>query len=138
MKDQLDNYLPDVSMNSEPSKEEFDAFTGNVGDIPHEDYLRFMKAHDGGEGPVGAKSFVAIWPLKEVMIASDQAGVPKWAPGLLLFAGDGGDKAYAFDKHNAKWPIVSVSLTSMSRDEMELVAETFSEFIRRLSSDELW
>jgi hypothetical protein len=130
--------LPRATMNPPCSPKELGGFLKYVGAIPHPDYLAFMKAHNGCAGPAGTKSYVTIWPLEEVTRASDEAGVPNWAPGLLLFAGDGGDRSYAFDRSNPCWPIVSVSLSSMSRTEMEFIASTFSDFIRRVAADELW
>jgi hypothetical protein len=75
--------------------------------------------------------------LGEVVTATAEAGTPEFASGLLLFGGDGGDTAYAFDRHDPGWPIVAISLSSMSRKQMKPLAPTFSKFIERLTGDEL-
>jgi hypothetical protein len=108
-----------------------------AGPNPHEDYLSLMREHDGFDGPLGKASYLGLWPLDESISGTEVSGTTEFAPGLLLFAGDGGDTAYAFDRQNPGWPIVAVSLTDLSRDQMQFVAATFTEFLRRMSSDEL-
>lgn len=141
MNDDLDKLLPDVVMRSPYPATEVDEliadFVGEVGPIPHHDYLEFIRRHAGGDGPVGSNSYITIWPLEEVISGTEETGAPELAPGLLLFAGDGGDTAYAFDRQDPKWPIVSVPLVGLSRKELKFVAPTFSEFIKRLAADEL-
>lgn len=133
----LDSLLPEVTMRSPLSSGEMEDFVKKAGKVPHQDYLDFMKRHNGCDGPVGKESYVRIWTLSHVLTGTAEAGTGEFAPGLLLFGGDGGDTAYAFDRCDPDWPIVSVSLSAMSRDEMQPVAKTFSEFIRRLAADEL-
>jgi hypothetical protein len=141
MPNELDELLPEVTMRPayppEEAEELFADFIGEVGDIPHKDYLEFMRRHNGGDGAVGQKGYITIWPLEEVILATEKAGANEFAPGLLLFAGDGGGTAYAFDRQDPRWPIVEVELVSISRKEMKFVALTFSEFIRRLAADKV-
>jgi len=141
MRNELDDLLPEVKMRPPYPVEEIDElfadFVDEVGDIPHKDYLAFMRRHNGGDGPVGHDGYVTIWPLEEVISGTEEAGTPEFAPGLLLFAGDGGNEAFAFDRHDPSWPIVSVPLVGLSRKEMKFVASTFSEFIKRLAADEV-
>ena len=141
MVNDIDNLLPEVVMRPPFPAEEIDElfadFITEVGKIPHQDYLLFMRRHNGADGPVGQRGYVTIWPLEEVIMATEKAGTNEFAPGLLLFAGDGGGTAYAFDRQDPRWPIVQVELVSMSREEMKPVAATFTEFIRKLANDEL-
>lgn len=141
MTTELDSMLPEVTMRpSLPPKESDELiaeFIAEVGSMPHQDYLGFMRAHNGCDGPVGERGVISIWPLEEVISATESYSVEEFAPGLLLFAGDGGGTGYAFDREDPRWPIVEVELVSMSRDEMKFVAATFAEFIRKLSNDEV-
>lgn len=141
MQTQLEALLHDVTMRppypTQDVEELIADFVEEVGNIPHTDYLEFMRRHAGCDGPVGRRGYLTLWPLDEVVSATEEARASEFAPGLLLFAGDGGDGAYAFDRQDPRWPIVSVPLVGLSRKEMKFVALTFSEFIRRLIADEL-
>ena len=141
MATELDALLPEVKMRPPFPADEVDElvadFIAEVGPIPHRDYLAFMREHNGCDGPVGREGNISIWPLEEVISATEGYHADEFAPGLLLFAGDGGGTAYAFDRQDPRWPIVEVELVSMSRKEMKFVAPTFSEFIRLLADDEV-
>ncbi len=141
MATELDSLLPEVTMRPpfppDEVNELFADFIAEVGPVPHQDYLSFMRQHNGCDGPVGKKGVISIWPLEEVISATEGYHADEFAPGLLLFAGDGGGTAYAFDRQDARWPIVEVELVSMSRKEMKFAASTFSEFIRKLANDEV-
>jgi hypothetical protein len=137
MNAELDDLLPELKMRPPSSSEEMATFLAYAGDVPQKDYLEFMRRHNGGDGPVGNDSYLRIWTLDSVAIRTEDSGASEFAPGLLLFGGDGGDLAYAFDRQDPQWPIVSVSLTSMSRDEMKKIAGTFSEFISKLAEDKI-
>ena len=112
-------------------------FVHEVGPIPHQDYLDFMRRHAGGAGPAGSKSYITLWPLEEIVSAAKELGTEEYAPGLLLFGGDGGNEGFAFDRRGAGWPIVSVPLIGLSRKEAQYIAATFTEFIKLLAKDGL-
>lgn len=137
----LEALLPEVTMRPAYPPQDVDQlvadFVAEVGCIPHQDYLGFMRRHAGCDGPVGRRGYLTLWPLDEVISANEEACTAEFAPGLLVFAGDGGDEAYAFDRQTAGWPIVTVPLVGLSRKEMKPVASTFSEFIRKLAKDEV-
>lgn len=141
MEHELDKLLPEVKMRPAYPPDEVEElvsdFIAEVGDIPHRDYLDFMRRHAGCDGPIGKDGYVRIWPLENVVLRTEQAEVDEFAPGLLLFAGDGGGEAYAFDRQAPGWPIVSVPLVGLSRKEMKFVASTFADFIRKLANDEV-
>ena len=139
MNDDLDRLLPEVQMRGAFPADEIDElfsdFIGEVGDVPHRDYLEFMRRHNGCDGPTGRSGYIRIWPLEDVILWTEQTD--EFAPGLLLFAGDGGGEAYAFDRQTPEWPIVAVPLVGLSRKEMKFVAPTFAEFISKLANDEV-
>jgi hypothetical protein len=141
MATELDSLLPEVKMRAPlplgEVDEVFTDFIAEVGPMPHKDYLAFMRAHNGCDGPVGKEGVISIWPLEDVVSGTEGYNVEEFAPGLLLFAGDGGGTGYAFDRQDPRWPVVEVELVSISRDEMKFVAPTFSEFIRKLANDEV-
>jgi hypothetical protein len=129
----LESHMPDALFESPCTAEAMNDFLAYVGPVPHDDYLAFMERHNGCEGPIGKWGFLRIWSLNEAVVGTEDAGTAQFAPELLLFADAGGDTVCAFDRQDSSWPIVSVSLTSMSRNEMEFVAASFTEFIERLA-----
>jgi hypothetical protein len=119
MPTELDALMPAVTMRPpfppDEAAELFGDFIAEVGPIPHNDYLAFMREHNGCDGPVGQEGNISIWPLEEVISATEGYHVSEFAPGLLLFGSDGGNEAYAFDRQDPRWPIVSVPLVGLSR-----------------------
>jgi hypothetical protein len=59
MATELDALLPEVEMRPSFAPDEVDEmfadFIAEVGPIPHQDYLAFMRAPNGCDGPVGQK-----------------------------------------------------------------------------------
>lgn len=59
------------------------------------DYVKFMLSADGAEWPVGTSSYLAIWSAEEVITLNEAYSVDECAPGILLFASDGGTQGTA-------------------------------------------
>jgi len=97
-----------------------------------EAYVRFMLMMDGGEGPIGASSYLVLWPVEELAENNRQCGVEEWVPGLLLFGSDGGGEAYGFDTRNSQWQVVEVPSVGMSWEDAISMARTFREFLEKL------
>jgi hypothetical protein len=138
MTSDLTSALPQCKWNPPPVPEVYNDFIRTFGDIPHTDYLDFMLKHDGGGGPAGRTCYLILTPLDEIAADTERSGAPIFAPGLLLFGGDGGGEAYAFDRKDPRWPIVAVPLVGLSRKELKPIASTFTEFVQKLASDEVW
>jgi len=134
----IDRLLPEVTMRLPCPLNEMAEFQKLVGRIPHHDYLDFMSRHNGCDGPVGKDGYICLWPIEEVVSGTEQAGAAEFAPDLLLFGGDGGNEAFAFDRQDSQWPIVMVPLVGLSRKDMRFVAATFGDFLHRLATDKLW
>ena len=94
-----------------------------------------MRLHDGGEGPIGAQGYLILWPLLETIENTEGYEVEQVQKGLLLFATDGGDTAYAFDRVDPDWAVVEVSLSSASPEDVEFYARNFAEFVVRLARE---
>lgn len=134
----IEQLLSEATMRPPCPPNEMAEFQKLVGPIPHQDYLDFMAKHNGCDGPVGEEGYVRIWPLGNVLARTDELDAAEFAPGLLLFGGDGGNEAFAFDRQDPQWPIVMVPLVGLSRKDMRFVAATFSDFVRRLAADDFW
>ena len=98
-----------------------------------EQYRAFMRISNGAEGFIADRSYISIWPLEEVKSLNEAYAVNEFAPGLLLFASDGGDTAYAFDMRSHLMPIVKIPFVGMSLEAVESCASTLLEFLKHLA-----
>lgn len=133
----LETLLPHVTMHPPASAQAIADFVARCGTVPHRDYLEFMATHNGCDGPVGQEFYLRIWPMEIALARTEACCTAEFAPGLLLFAGDGGDTVYAFDRQDPRWPIVEVSMSALSRTEMTVVAQSFTEFLKKAAAAEL-
>jgi hypothetical protein len=92
------------------------------------DYEQFLRRFNGGEGFI-KDSYLILWKAEELGPFNIDYEVDKYAPGLFLFASDGGGGGYAFDRRSSLLPIVSVSFIGMSLAEARPVADTFASFL---------
>ena len=98
-----------------------------------DDYRTFIRLSNGAEGSIGRDGYIALWSLDEVIELNELCNVKKFAPGLILFGGDGGGEAFAFDARYGSMPIVQVAYVGMSLDPNELIAlaPTFLTFLQQ-------
>lgn len=94
-----------------------------------EDYLTFMRTSDGGDGDVGER-WVEIWPVRRVL---DQLASPPAYEGVVLFAGDGANTVFGFDRFR-DGQIVEGDWIGLNRDELILHGDSFTDFLRSLAS----
>lgn len=85
------------------------------------DYADFLKEHNGGEGFIG-ESYIIFFKAEELVEFNREYEVEKYAPGILLFASNGGGEAYGFDTHEVEMPIVRIPFIFMERQSAETIA----------------
>jgi len=85
-----------------------------------------MASSDGGDGDVG-DGWIEIWPVSRVLSELDSG--PRYE-GVLLFAGDGANTVYGFDRDGA---VVEGDWIGLNRDEL-IHHGSFPEFLRSLAS----
>lgn len=97
-----------------------------------EDYLLFLQQANDGEGFIGPKAYLILWPVEQLVDINNSYRVSEYAAGLFVFGSDGGSKAFAFDMRTAEMPIVSVPFVGMDLGAIRLQAPTFHAFLERL------
>ena len=97
-----------------------------------EQYKEFLRLHNGGEGPVGKYGYIAIFGSQELLRSNGEETLNEYPPELFYFASDRGGMLYAFDRSIEQHPIVELPCDSIDQDDVETVAETFTDFIRYL------
>lgn len=100
------------------------------------EYVEFMLTSNGGEGTIGTTSYLALWPIQDIIPRNEGCGVEEFIPKLLLFGSDGAEMAYAFDKREQPMPIVEHPFDSIHIEESKRCADTFVEFLRYLYEQE--
>jgi len=97
-----------------------------------EDYLRFLKLSNGGEGELGVEpGWFVLWLAETVIENNDGYEVHKWIPGFFGFGSNGGGELLAFDTRTAQpWKIYMIPFIPMEETEAILVAESFADFIK--------
>jgi hypothetical protein len=95
---------------------------GELGAQVPDDYLAFLSAHDGGEGPVGV-----LDPAPEVGRGADLYPELEHLREFVIFGSDGGGEAFAFtaDGHVVVVPWIG-------GEEDAIPQGTFTEFLPRL------
>jgi hypothetical protein len=94
-------------------------------------YKSFMQHSNGGEGFIG-DNYLEIWPVEEIRNNNEELLVEEFAPGLLLFGGDGANELYAFDARDANMPVIKVPMIGMSHEDIKFCSNTFLGFLRLL------
>ena len=97
------------------------------------DYLAFMHAHNGGEGPVGEENYVRLLRLDEIPAYNAACTDLEGVSGYLIFASDGGNTVYAFRGADA---VVEFDHIGLEPDEALHIAEDFTGFLTSLSATE--
>lgn len=94
-------------------------------------YVDFLLKSNGAEGWVG-QSYVAIWPIEQVIPYNSGYAVEEFTPGLIYYGSDGGGMAYAFDKRSVQMPIVEFPFELIHIEYARQCGKTFSEFLQAL------
>lgn len=98
--------------------------------IPHverlpTDYIDFLKLGNGGHGTVGEEHLI-IFRAEEISQINESAAVERFAPGLLIFASNGGGQSYAFDLRDKQIKIVKFYDFDLGDEEPSFCADSFN------------
>ncbi|MBA1143192.1 SMI1/KNR4 family protein [Mesorhizobium neociceri] len=98
-----------------------DGLSANLGVTLPKDYTNFLRKHNGGEGFIG-DSYIILFKAEELVEFNREYEVEKYAPGILLFASNGGGEAYGFDTNDVEMPIVRIPFIPMERQSADAIA----------------
>jgi hypothetical protein len=96
-----------------------------------EEYVGFMRVTNGGEGFIG-EGYAAFFNLNELPLVNTDYQVEEFAPGLVIFASNGGGECFGFDTRDEQWPIVQVPSIGMEWKYAWPIGRSFSEFLQLL------
>jgi hypothetical protein len=97
-----------------------------------DEYVAFLRVTNGGEGCIGKNEYAIFWKAEELAPLNRVYKVQKYAPGFLIFGGNGGGEAYGFDTRTEAWPIVRSPFAGISWTEARPIGESFAAFLKLL------
>ncbi len=109
-----------------------DGLSARLGVELPKDYTDFLKKHNGGEGFV-RDNYIIFFKAEELVDFNREYEVEKYAPGILLFASNGGGEGYGFDTEDPAMPIVRVPFIGMDRQSAETIARDLADLFSWLA-----
>jgi len=135
MSKSIDELLTDFSGDAGASPEVLsETETGLSLSLP-EDYKAFLQEMNGGEGFVGPE-YLILWKADELKQFNEEYESGKYAPGLLLFASNGGGEGFAYDTRNSPFKVVQVPFVGMSLKDAKPVANNFIDLLERMNQSD--
>jgi len=95
------------------------------------DYVDFLRASNGAEGPVG-RSYLEVWPAEDVLRLNEEYRAKEFLPGLMLFGSSLGGVAYGFDGRGDKATIAEVPFDSMNPESVIRRGSSLQELLEFL------
>ena len=100
------------------------------------DVKDFLRAHDGGEGTLGARRRpIQLWSIERIRAECEAQEVARAVPGLVLFGSDGGSEGYGFFPRLKQGKYGRISLLAAGAHEFEALGDSFEELVRALAED---
>lgn len=125
-------HLTEGQLNDPAEISAIDGLSTYLGSTLPESYIEFLKTHDGGEGFIG-DNYIIFWKAQEVVDFNREYEVDTYAPGIFLFASNGGSEGYGFDTVDAAIPVVRIPFIGMDRQSAVSVASDLPDLFARLA-----
>ena len=124
--------LTEGQLNGPAEMSTIDNLSKNLAATLPESYIEFLKEHDVCEGFIG-DNYIIFWKAEEVVDFNREYEVETYAPGIFLFASNGGGEGYGFDTLNAALPIVRIPFIGMDRQYAISVASDLPDLFAQLA-----
>lgn len=127
----MEYHLTEGQLNGPAEISDIDGLQAQLGVVLPESYVEFLRAHDGGEGFIG-DNYIVFWKAEELVQFNREYEAETYAPGIFLFASNGGGEGYGFDTLDAAKPIVQIPFIGMNRQYCIPVANDLPDLFARL------
>lgn len=94
-----------------------------------DDYSRFLRLTNGGEGYINSEQYAIMWRLQELIPLNEAYEAPQYLPGLFIFGSSGGGEALLFDCQASVPKIMRVPFVGADLSRLEILSPSFEEFI---------
>lgn len=132
MNEKLKHFIMSMNLKEGVSKDQLLSFQDELNTKLPDDYLDFLKFSNGAKGEIG-NYYLEIWSIEEIQTTNNELLVEEFAPGLLLFAGDGANELFGFDLRVKEIPVIGVPMIGMSHEDTKFYADTFTNFLEKLT-----
>lgn len=96
-----------------------------------EQYIEFMRKHNGGEGDIGETWFV-LFPLEELQEINDDYEIEEFLPGHIIIGSNGGGELYGIDKDGNYFNVPAL----IDEDDVSLLGTDIESLPERVN--DLW
>lgn len=96
-----------------------------------EQYIEFMRNHNGGEGDIGETWFV-LFPLEELQEINDDYEIEEFLPGHIIIGSNGGGELYGIDKDGNYFNVPAL----IDKDDVSLLGTDIESLPERVN--DLW
>lgn len=98
-----------------------------------DDYLDFMREHNGGEGPLGEYNYGCFYRFEELEEINDEYEVQDNWPGYVVIGSDMSGQLWAYNPEKK----IYCQIDSMNTDDDTYYtqAESFEEFLRKMDEE---
>ena len=97
-----------------------------------EDYLAFMREHNGGEGPLGENNYGRFFRLEELQEINDEYEVQKCWPGYIVIGGVDG-QLWAYNPEKGVY--CQIDSCNMDEDTYYTVSDSFEAFLTNMDEE---
>ena len=97
-----------------------------------EDYLAFMREHNGGEGPLGKNNYGRFYRLEELEEINNEYNVQEYWPGYIVIGGFD-DTLWAY--HPEKKIYCQIDSCNAGEDTYYTISKSLKEFLVRMDEE---
>lgn len=101
-------------------------------DLP-EEYLAFMKEHDGGEGPLGEYNYGCFYRFEELEEVNEEYEVQTNWPGYIVIGSDMSGQLWAYNPE--KKIFCQIDSDNTDEDTYYTISKSFEEFLNNMDEE---
>jgi hypothetical protein len=101
------------------------------------DYVAFMQESDGGEGDVGTKGYIQLWPIGTLVEQNDGYETKSYFRGFVFLGSNGGGEAIAL-RSGANGPELFLTPFIGAASDALFGGRSFAEFLSAYGSGRIW
>ena len=98
-----------------------------------EDYLCFMREHNGGEGPLGENNYGCVYRLEELAEVNAEYDVPINWPGYVVLGSDMSGQLWAWNPEKRIW--CQIDSSNSDEDTYYTISDSFESFLANMDEE---
>lgn len=98
-----------------------------------EDYLAFMREHNGGEGPLGENNYGCFYRLEELAEVNAEYDVPNNWPGYVVLGSDMSGQLWAWNPEKRIW--CQIDSGNIDEDTYYTISDSFEAFLANMDEE---